>query len=312
MATILVTGGTGMIGSALTAELTAREHRVIVLSRRPRPSSHPRVRYAAWDPAKGEIDREALGQADAIVHLAGANVAEKRWTAKRKAEIVNSRVESGRLIIEALRTVPNSVRTVVSASAIGWYGPDPSVPNPRPFVEADAAAADFLGTTCRQWEEAIAPAQALGKRLVILRTGIVLSRAGGAYKEFRKPLRMGLATVLGSGTQVVSWIHISDLVRLYVAAVEESGMRGIYNAVAPQPVSNRRLVQAIAEAAGRPHVRLGVPAPLLKLALGEMSIEVLKSATVSSARLEREGFSFFFPSVEAAAKNLEGNANVII
>jgi len=302
METVLISGGTGMIGRALTAELQRKGYEVIILTRG-KAKKRGALRHAHWDPEKGLIDAEAIRAADHIVHLAGANVADGRWTAQRKREIVDSRVKSGSLLVQALEQYANRVQTVVSASAIGWYGPDPQVPNPHPFTEAAPAHTDFLGSTCRQWEAAISPAATGGRRLVILRTGIVLSRDGGAYEAFAKPLRFGLATVLGSGRQVVSWIHIDDLVRLYIAAIENRGWNGVYNAVAPAPVSNRQLMQSIAAQKGF-HLTVPVPAAALKLVLGEMSIEVLKSATVSAARVESAGFYFLFPTIETATRKL--------
>lgn len=304
MAKILITGGTGMIGRALTKELLINEHQVMVLTRKAKPSKDG-VTYKEWDVEKGTIDQTAIEQAEYIIHLAGANVADGRWTDRRKKEIVESRVKSGNLLVKALREIPNGVKGVVSASAIGWYGPDPIVPNPKPFVETDPADDAFLGKTCQQWEGAIWPVADLGKRLVIYRIGIVLSNEGGAYAEFKKPLSFGVASILGSGKQVVSWIHIDDLVKLFITAIDDENLQGVYNAVSPQPVSNKELILAIAK--GRKQFYLPIPVPTfgLKLALGEMSIEVLKSATVSSRKIESAGFRFSYPSIADAVNNLE-------
>lgn len=308
MATVLITGGTGLIGKALTRLLVQQGYDVIVLTRTlpaPGAASNPKITYAQWDVKAQTIDASAVQAADYIVHLAGANVADGRWTEQRKKEIVASRVQSGRLLVKALSELPNKVQAVIAASAIGWYGPDPQVPNPRPFVETDSADGAFLGQTCQQWEESMAPVAGLGKRLVIFRTGIVLSREGGAYKEFKKPLQFGIASILGNGKQVVSWIHIDDLVALYLRAIEQNSWEGVYNAVAPNPVNNKALIMAMAAAKGGLAIPAPVPAFALKIALGEMSIEVLKSATVSSARAERAGYQFLFPDIKSAALNLE-------
>jgi uncharacterized protein (TIGR01777 family) len=167
--------------------------------------------------------------------LAGAGIADKRWTKKRKKEIRDSRVKSSGLIVKSLSELPNNVKAVVSASAIGWYGADSVIPNPKPFREDDPPDAGFLGETCREWEAGIEPVTGLGKRLVKLRTAIVMSNAGGALKEFKNPLRFGVAPILGNGRQVMSWIHIDDLVRLYIAAIENEKLEGVYNAAAPYP-----------------------------------------------------------------------------
>ena len=194
------------------------------------------------------IDKDAISAADFIVHLAGAGIADKRWTKKRKKEIRDSRVKSSELIVKSLQEIPNNVKAVISASAIGWYGADPVIPNPKPFREDDPPDAGFLGETCKQWEASIEPVTNLGKRIVKLRTAIVLSNKGGALKEFKKPLRFGVAPFLGNGRQVMSWIHIDDLVRLYITAIEDEKLSGVYNAVAPNPVSNKTFTLKLAAA----------------------------------------------------------------
>ena len=306
MATVLITGGTGLVGQALTKALQRKGYGIIILSRHKNEQAN--IRFAAWDPEKGRIDARAVEEADYIIHLAGANVVEKRWSEARKKEILESRTKSSALIVQSLRSTPNKVKAVISASATGWYGPDPQVPNPRPFREEDPPANDFLGTTCRQWEQSISGVQESGKRVVILRTGIVLSTEGGAYREFKKPMRFGVASILGSGKQVVSWIHIDDLVRLYLHALEKQNISGVYNAVAPQPVNNRTLIKTMAGAAAVP-LQVPVPALVLKAMLGEMSIEVLKSFTVSAKKISDTGFTFQYPTIQEAVRQLNKKAS---
>jgi len=304
MSTILITGGTGLVGTALTTLLREKGHRVLLLSRQAFPGNPDAFQ---WDQVKGTIDPEAIRLADHIVHLAGAGVADKRWSAKRKQVIMESRTKTSALLVKALSEIPNKVQSVISTSGVGWYGPDAEIPNSRPFEETAPADTDFLGETCRLWEAAIEPVTGLGKRLVIFRVGPVLSTKGGMLAEFRKPVRMGVAPILGSGKQVLSWIHIDDLCRLYAEAIDREDWNGVFNAAAPHPVDNRTLILALAKQfKGRYFVPVYVPAFLVKILVGEMSVEVLKSTTVSVKKTRTAGFQFIYPSLEAALANLRG------
>jgi len=321
METVLITGGTGMIGKALTQALIERGFNVIVYTRQPndkqktknpvRPG-HPggdKLSFAEWDINKQTLDKEAFAKADYLIHLAGASIAGKRWTNKRKQEIVRSRVDSSKLLVEGLKTIPNKIKTVISATAIGWYGANRNDQNK--FIEGDASSNDFLGQTCKQWEAAIEPASFLGKRLVKLRIGIVLSNEGAAYVEFKKPLRFGLATILGNGKQIVSWIHVDDLIRAILFSMENEKMEGVYNAVAPNPVSNKEVVLEIArKVKGKAFMPVHVPSFALKIVLGEMSVEVLKSATVSSEKIQQAGFIFQYPDLLSAVSQLASQKNL--
>jgi uncharacterized protein (TIGR01777 family) len=289
-----------MIGKALTQLLVQRGHRVVILTRKDRPSEGA-VSYAAWDLKKLSFPDRVLEGTDYIVHLAGANVGQGRWTTRRKAEILESRTRSSELLIAALKRTPNRVKAVISASGIGWYGPD----NGSPFRESAPPAPDFLGDTCRAWEASVSPMLQLGKRLVIFRTGIVLAREGGALPAFRGPLRAGVAAILGSGKQVISWIHLEDICRLYVHAIEDPSFEGVYNAVAPETVTNKALVLALARRLkGRFFIPVHVPSFVLKIMLWEMSIEILKSCTADPAKVRGKGFQFIYPTLDAALANL--------
>ena len=304
--TILITGGTGLIGSALSKLLIGRKHDVIILTRKipeKKPIDDPAIQYAEWNVKEQTINEEAIKKADHIVHLAGASVAEKRWTSSRKKEIIESRIFSSALLVKALKEIPNNVLSVISSSAIGWYGGDS--PGKKPFVENDPSAEGFLGETCKAWEESIEPVRWLGKRLVKLRTGIVLSNRGGALYEFKKPLNLGVASILGNGKQVMSWIHIEDICRMYCYAIEHQQLHGVYNAVSSHPTTNKKLVLELAKRMrGNFFIPMHVPAFVLKLVLGEMSIEVLKSATVSNQKIRQAGFRFLYPSLEACIEHL--------
>jgi uncharacterized protein len=303
--TVLITGGTGLIGTALAQLLLSKGYKVIILSRSARQSDTNNLLYATWNVEKQTIDATAIQQADYIVHLAGAGVADQRWTEKRKKEIIDSRTQSSALLVKALKENTNNVKAIISASGIGWYGEDPSIPNPKPFVETDLPDTGFLGDTCKQWEASIDPVTDLGKRLVKLRTGLVFSNSGGAYPEFKKTTKFGVASILGSGKQVISWIHIHDMCRLFLYAIENELLSGAYNAATAAPVSNKVLTMAIAKKVkGKLFIPVHVPAFVLKIVLGEMSIEVLKSATVSAKKIKDAGFQFTYPTVEAAINEL--------
>lgn len=306
MPTVLIAGGTGLVGTALTEYLLQKNYSVIILTRSVAKSSQrPNLRYTQWNTDTQTIDAAALAEADYIVNLAGAGVADKRWTRARKKEIQQSRVSSGQLITKSLKENPNKLKAVINASAIGYYGADPVIPNENSFVETDKADTQFLGETCRLWEESVEGITALNIPLIKLRIGIVLSNEGGALKEFKKPLQFGVAAILGSGKQVISWIHLTDLCRMIEYAMLHEKMNGVYNAVAPKPVNNKMLTVELAKRIkGKFYIPAYVPAFVLKIILGEMSIEVLKSATVSSKKIQDAGFTFLYPSIKAALDDL--------
>lgn len=303
MATILITGGTGLIGQALAKALAERGDTVIILTRslNHKQTGNRQIKYAQWDVATQIADKNAISESDYIIHLAGAGVADKRWTAKRKQEIIDSRVKSGELIVKALSEIPNKVKAVISISGIGWYltpGPSAGGEGRDFFREDDQPGNDFLAQTCVQWESAIEPVKE-NKRLVIFRTGPVLAKEGGMLKEFIKPLRFGIAPILGNGRQVISWIHMDDVVRMFMMAIENEKIAGVYNAVAPQPVTNKQLVLQLARARNKFYIPVYVPSFVLKMMLGEMSVEVLKSVRVSSEKIEQAGFVFNYPGLQS-------------
>ena len=304
MQTILITGGTGMVGQSLTNVLLAKGYQVIVLTRQKKQSSRAHFSFAQWDLNKSWIDPAAIAAADYIIHLAGEGVADKRWTAARKKAILDSRVNSSALLVKALKENPNKVKAIVAASAIGWYGPDNEKSIQSGFVETDPVDSSFLGDTCQQWEESMHPVKALGIRLVTIRIGIVFNKMGGALAEFIKPAKLGAAAILGDGQQMVSWIHQQDLNRLMLFALESEEVAGVYNAVAPDPVNNAILTKAIARRFHTWAIPFNVPSFILKIMLGEMSVEVLKSAKVSASKIVAAGFSFDYASMDEALDDL--------
>ena len=306
MQTVLISGGTGLVGKQLTKHLLKLGHQVIILTRKiPNLKlTHPNISYALWNVADQTIDSEAVQKASCLIHLAGAGVVDKKWTKVYKDEIANSRTQSSALIIKALSNHTHSIKTIISASAIGWYGEDPS-PSAKGFVEIDLAAAGFLGETCKKWEQSIEPIEKMGIRLVKLRIGIVLSNGGGALAEFKKPIQFGVAGILGTGNQMISWIHIDDLCRLFIEGIENEQLAGTYNAVAPLPVSNKELTIELAhQIKGKFYIPLHVPKFILKIMMGERSIEILKSTTVNCEKIKKTGFTFLYPSIEAALHQL--------
>lgn len=304
MPTILITGGTGLLGTAMTALLSANGYDVIILTRSLNgKSSAANVSYAAWNVEANYIDIAALQKADHIVHLAGAGVMDKKWSADYKKEIVESRTESSRLISNTLAKINHKVQTIVSASAIGWYGED-KLKN-KAFTEDDPADPGFLGETCKLWEASITEAENAGVRICKIRIGILLSKRGGALVEFLKPLKFGTAAILGSGRQYISWIHIDDVCRIFLHAIENNTMSGSYNAVAPSPVTNASfIVQMAQKFKGKNFIIAHVPIFILKAMLGQRSTEILKSATVSCTKIKAAGFQFLYPSLEAAFSRL--------
>jgi uncharacterized protein (TIGR01777 family) len=301
MKTIGITGGTGFIGGHLTELLIRKGYKVVIFSRSTKNVESEYVSYAHWDADKGEIDKPALARIDGLVHLAGASIAEKRLTEKRKQEIIHSRVQSTGFLVAQLKAHAPKCKTLVAASAMGFYGPDRA--GMPPFTETAAPYDDFLGNTCKQWEAATMQAGDF-LRTVIIRIGIVLGKDGGAFPELSRPLSFGIMPILGGGNQVVSWIEVTDLARLFTFALENGAMSGVYNGVSPNPVSHRQLMQAIAKEKGGLAIPVPVPAFVLKIAVGEMSIEVLKSCTVSAAKTTAAGFNFDHPDITGALKKL--------
>ncbi len=309
MPVVLISGGTGLIGTNLTRHLIERGYEVIILTRDKNkvPGDLP-ISYSYWNVDKQIMDAEAVKKSDHIIHLAGAGVMDKKWTADYKKIVVESRTKSAQLIINTLKQNDHHVKSFVSASAIGWYGgdADPLVRKDG-FIETDLPPGNFLSETCLLWEASTEPVSALGIRLVRLRTGIVLSKDGGAFSEFKSPLRFGIAAIPGNGKQVISWIHIDDLSRMYCEAIENNYLQGSYNAVAPVPVSQKNLILALAnKLRHRFYTTMHVPTFLLKLMFGERSIEILKSATVSDKKIKAAGFTFLYPTIESAIDELIG------
>ncbi|GAB3589140.1 epimerase [Hymenobacter daeguensis] len=298
---VLITGGTGLIGSRLAEMLIDSGYEVALLSREPAKNSH--FQSFRWDPQAGTIDEAAVPYADYIVSLAGASVSDGKWTDERKHDIMTSRLGGLALLVRELAKPGHHVQAVISASAIGIYGDagDQLVTEETPPA---LPTNDFLADVANQWELAAAPIAALGIRTVIPRIGVVLSTAGGALPQIAKPVKLGAGAALGSGKQYMSWIHLDDICRLFIAMLEDPAWRGTYNAVAPYPATNQAFTEVLAEVLHRPLILPKVPAFGLKLAMGEMSEIVLASQRVSAQKVLAQGFTFEYPKLREALEAL--------
>ncbi len=299
METVLVSGGNGLIGRHLCRRLKDKGYNVAILSRK----SFPGQEYIPvhWDPANKKIVPEAVAMADYIIHLAGAGIGDRRWSEKRKQEIINSRVDSAQLLYEAVTANPGKLKAFVSSSATGYYG---AYTSEAIYQESSPPAGDFLGETCRLWEEAALCFERMGIRTVRIRTGVVLTRQGGALAKMAALTRFGLGSPLGSGRQYLPWIHVDDLCGIYLKALEDPGMRGAFNAVAPYHVTNREFFSALAAAYKKTLWLPRVPAFALKLLFGEMAAVLLEGSRVSSEKIRAEGYSFLFPDLKKALEDL--------
>lgn len=307
METILITGGTGNIGRVLIKRALAKGYNVVVLTR-DTGKKIPGAALRKWDPDHKEIDSQALKDVDHIIHLAGAGIFDKRWTKAYKKEIVDSRVNSTALLLTALEGKAHKVKTFVSASAIGWYGPDKT--KSHRYKETEPADASFLGEVCRQWEEAAYKADAMNIRTACVRTGIVLAPDDGIYEEINSKIKLGIAPIFWPGDQVMSWVHIEDLADMYLHLIENEKLSGSYNAVADLPVSNKEFVIQTAKIEkGNFALRVHIPGFMLKLLLGEASAELLSSCTVSNEKIKQSGYSCVYPSIESALRHLHKARN---
>lgn len=295
---ILITGATGLVGSQLTVLLLQKGYHVSHMGRTKRIGKVPSY---VWNVDHGTIDKDAFQGIDTIIHLAGAGVADKRWTAARKKEILDSRINSTRLIFETLKKGDHVVRSFVSASAIGLYG---FTTGEEVFTEDSKPGTDFLAQVTRQWEEEVDRLSALGIRVVKLRIGIVLSDKGGALPAMTKPIRLGVGAPLGTGKQYLSWIHLNDLCGMFLKAAEDETMKGAYNAVGPEWVTNQHMTKSIATVLNKPLWLPSIPAFVMNIIIGEMAVIVINGSKVSSRKIQQKGFEFKFTDLKAALKDL--------
>ena len=296
---LLVSGSSGLVGSRLCRQLVAAGHSVRRLVRAGIPNDNT-AGVVVWDPTTNKLDSAALSGTEAVVHLAGENIASGRWTAAQKARIRDSRVQGTALLAHALVAMSQPPQTLVCASAIGFYGHRAD----EWMTETSSPGQGFLPDVCRDWERATEVAREAGIRVVNLRIGVVLSRDGGALKKMLLPFRLGLGGVVGGGRQWMSWISIDDVVGVIEHCLHDRSLNGPVNAVSPHPVTNREFTKTLGRVLRRPTF-FSMPAVAARLAFGQMADELLLSSTrVSPTRLIDTGFPFQFGKLEPALKSL--------
>lgn len=293
MAKILITGGSGLVGTALIKQLLKGTHQVSVLSRKQVPDSN----YFLWNLEDNYIEEGALENVDIIIHLAGANIAEKRWTKRRKRELINSRVLSTRLLHTYCQRKNIKLKGFISTSAIGYYG---ALTEDTTFKESDSAGNDFLAKLCALWESEAIHFSSLADRVVIIRSGIILSKYGGAFEKILKPFQFGCAAYLGSGKQFMPWIHLDDMVKLLIHSITNTDLEGIYNGVAPDKVSHSQFMNTIAELLEKKIWLPSIPVWVLKIIFGELSLTLTTGSSVSAKKLLDTGFKFNYPNLRSA------------
>ena len=294
---VLITGGSGLIGRYLASLLLHEGYNVSYLSRK--PGYFDKVNVFRWDPVRKTIDPYAFEGIDYVVHLAGANIGEKRWTKKRKEEITSSRVDSARFLYESITKSRIKIQAFISASAVGYYGLETSN---RIFREEDLPSTDFIGTTCRLWEETADLFVNISNRVVKIRTAVVIEKNDSALSKLMKPGKFGFLLQTGNGLQYMPWIHINDLCRIYLKVIEDSTMIGAYNAVSPQHVTHKDFIWTLSKVMQKRVFPIAVPAFILKTILGEMSDIILNGSRVSSEKLQKTGYWFIFSNLEDALR----------
>jgi len=294
MKNVLITGGTGYIGEFLQDELRNRRYNVAVLSRK-KTSKVKGTKSFYWDPQNGLLDQQAIEFADIIIHLAGENISVARWTKKQKQRIQESRVNTTLLLADGIKKAVKKPLKFLAGSAVGFYGNHISE---KIFTEDSKAGKDFLAKTVVKWERSVKTIQKLGLIVSKVRTGMVLSKKGGAMDKIRTPIELGIASPLGSGQQWVPWISVMDLVRIYIYLIENNYPGQVFNAVAPQHIKNKDFMRVIAKGLKQPFYFPKVPAFILKIAFGEMSGMLLGGSRISSKKIRRAGFVYKHMSVQ--------------
>jgi uncharacterized protein (TIGR01777 family) len=299
MAIILITGGSGLVGKALTKRLILEGHEVRILSRYPKSTDS--IKSFFWNVEKQKVDEKAFENVEHIVHLAGSGIADKRWTNARKQDIIDSRVNSMKLITDVVKKKNIKLKSFVGASAIGIYGMTTSE---KIFSEIDNGTDDFLSFSCAQWENSYIEIQTLSEKSCILRIGVVLSKDGGALKKLLPLFQLGLGSAVGSGKQYMPWIFIDDLVSVFYEALFNQNFSGIYNAVSSEHITNQQFSKQLSKSLSKPFFVPNVPSFLLKLLFGEMANVLLEGSRVSNQKLLNSGFLLKYPSIFRALNKI--------
>ncbi len=298
---VLITGGSGLIGKALAHELHQKGYEIGILGRNNENTLNLPYQFYSWNIDAGTIDKEAVENTDYIIHLAGANISEKRWTALQKINIEKSRVKSAEMLFNACIENNVNLKAFISSSAIGYYG---TFTSENILDETAGPGNDFLAEIGIKWEKAADLFRDKGIRTVKIRTGVVLSHMGAAYVKMSKAVKFGLGSAFGNGKQYVPWIHLDDIISIYIKAIEDESMKDIYNGVSPNSLNNKELILAIAKSLKKPCWLPNIPAFIIRAAFGEMSDILLKGTRVSANKIIQQGFEFKYADINIALNDL--------
>lgn len=298
MSKILITGASGLIGTELSSFLSEKGYEIIHLSRN---EKNGKYKSFQWDIDAGYLEKEALENVDHIIHLAGAGIADKRWTTKRKQEIIDSRVKSAELLFNEISKLDKKPKSFISASAVGYYG---VVTSDKIYLESDKSGNDFVAEVCKLWESSTKQFSDIGIRTVQLRFGVILSPNGGALKKMLLPTKLGLGSALGSGKQYFPWIHISDAISAIEKCISDEDIKGAYNLVSPSTNDYNSFAKTLAQTLQKSYFAPNVPSFVLKLIFGEMANIILEGSRISPNKIISTGYKFQYPNLHDALSNL--------
>lgn len=299
MTKVLITGGSGLLGKAISNILLKNNYEVIWLSRE--PGQYNNIKKYKWDVEKQYIDEAAFKNLEHIIHLAGAGIADKKWTEAYKKEIINSRIQSSKLIYEYITKLNIPIKTFLGASAVGYYG---AIQSDKLITEEENPYNDFLAQACIAWEDSYKPFMNAGIRTPIIRIGVILSTNGGAYKKMIPPFKFNLGCSLGNGKQYLPWIHINDVANIFVYVLKDVNLKETYNAVGTELVTMNTFTSQLAKSISRLKFLPKVPAFILKLVMGESHLMVTEGLKISNKKIKNTGFEFEFEKLSDALNNL--------